>query len=275
MSLRSLAEDPALAPHEAMLRAHFDGTLPSPIETQITALAGHRRATLVTGEARRRHPILLVTSPTGELGWTKERPLAGTRQVVTEMVPSAAPHGGVALMWCDIPTQVVGLRMWGADGTVLADFQVLEVDVCETLSGLYWPGHGWIAVASEQGGARAQLLDEVGKRTWGPRGVDLPWGARPTSPVSIAVDSDDSMILLQLGAWPGSTLQEHVIAMRYDARGKALWEFALDLGPPVVGAKGAASRIQTTPAGPGRVKVDLGARGSVIVTSAGEILGAR
>src|SRR5262249_10980711 len=161
-----LVQERALVPHEALLRGHFDGALPSPLEIQVAALPGDRRATLATGEPRRRNPFLLVTTAKGDLLWTKERPLAGTRQVVTEMVVCPGPHGEVALLWCDIPTQVVGLRKWAADGRVLADFQVLEVDVCEALSALYWPGHGWVAVASQHGAAHAQLLDEVGKRTW-------------------------------------------------------------------------------------------------------------
>ncbi len=198
-SLRKLDAERALAAQEALLRDHFGGALPSPLEVQVAALSGERRAFLAAGEARRRNPFLLVTGAKGELLWTKERPLAGTRQVVTEMVVTPGPRGEVALLWCDIPTQVVGLRKWGPDGTVLADFQVLEVDVCEALSALYWPGRGWVAVASQHGAARAQLLDEVGKRSWGPRGIELPWGARPSSPASIAVDTDVSVMVFQVG----------------------------------------------------------------------------
>ena len=274
-SLRTLAQDRALAPHEAVLRAHFDGALPSPIEVQVAPLAGRRRATLVTGEARRRNPMLLVTSDKGDLLWTKEKPLAGTRQVVTEMVPSAGPYGEVSLMWCDIPTQVVGLRTWGPDGGVLADFEVLEVDVCEALSGMYWPGRGWLAVTSQQGGARAQLLDEAGKRTWGPRGMALPWKALPSSPASMAAFDEGSVLLLQVGTKAGAADAERVLAMRYDTRGNPLWDGPLDLGPPPAGTKGPAPRVRAEPAGSGNVRVDLGARGVVTVTAVGGILGAR
>jgi hypothetical protein len=274
--LRSLDQERALAPQEALLRAHFGGTLPSPLELQTAALLGDRRAYLAAGEPRRRNPFLLVTGARGELLWTKEHPLAGTRQVVTEMVVAAGPHGEVALLWCDIPTQVVGLRKWGADGTVLADFQVLEVDVCEALSALYWPGRGWVAVASQHGAARAQLLDEVGKRSWGPRGLELPWAARPSSPVSIAVDTDVSLILFQTGdrahkdeAGAGP---ERVLAMRYDTLGTTLWDGALDLGPAPAGT---AVRVAATRVDSGKVRVSLGARGNVTVTAAGSILGAR
>jgi hypothetical protein len=274
VSLRRLDEMRALVPHEALLREHFGGALPSPLELQATALAGDHRALLLYGEPRRRNPLLLVTGAQGELLWTKERPLAGTRQVVTEMVVAPGPHGEVALLWCDIPTQIVGLRKWSATGLVLADFEVLEVDVCEALSALYWPGRGWVAVASQHGAARAQLLDELGKRAWGSRGNELPWTARPSSPASVAIDSDTSAIVFQVGdlrRGEGVT-PDRVLAMRFDTLGTALWEQPLDLGPA---PPGQGARIAPTRFEPGKVRVALGSRGTATVTSAGAILGAR
>lgn len=274
--LRRVADERALAPYEARIREHFEGTIPSPLEVQTSPLPGERRAFLVYGEPRRRHPFLLVTSAAGELLWTKERPLAGTRQVVTEMVVTPGPRGEVALLWCDIPTQVVGLRRWAADGAVLADFEVLEVDVCEALSGLYWPGRGWVVVASQHGAARAQRLDDAGKRSWGPRGNELPWTARPSSPASIAVDSDVSVVLLQAGfrhtEGEGSAAADRVLAMRYDTLGTALWPQPIDLG---VAPQGPAPRIPVARVEPGRVRVSIAPRGTAIVTSAGSILGGR
>jgi hypothetical protein len=277
-SLRRLDEERALVPHEGLLRAHFGGALPSPLELQTATLSGDRRAFLACDEPRRRNPFLLVTSATGELFWTKERPLAGTRQVVTELAVTPGPHGEVALLWCDIPTQVVGLRRWAADGVVLADFAVVEVDLCEALAGLYWPGRGWLAVASQHGAARAQVLDEGGKRAWGPKGIELPWTARPSSPASIAVDSDVSVILFQvgdLGHGEGSAAPDRVLAMRYDTLGTALWERPLDLGAAPAGAAHAGVRIVTASVEPGKVRVSLGAKTAVTVTSAGGILGGR
>jgi hypothetical protein len=275
-SLRRLDEERALVPQEGILRAHFGGALPSPLELQTATLSGDRRAFLACDEPRRRNPLLLVTSASGDLFWTKERPLAGTRQVVTELAVAPGPHGEVALLWCDIPTQVVGLRRWAADGVVLADFAVLEVDLCEALAGLYWPGRGWVAVASQHGAARAQLLDEGGKRAWGPKGSELPWTARPSSPASIAVDSDVSVILLQVGdlrRGEGGAAPNRVLAMRYDTLGTALWEQPLDLGAAPAGA--VAARIAAVSVAPGKVRVSLGAKMAATVTSAGGILGGR
>jgi hypothetical protein len=274
--LRRLDEERALVPHEGILRAHFGGALPSPLELQTAALSGDRRAFLACDEPRRRNPFLLVTRASGELLWTKERPLAGTRQVVTELSVTPGPRGEVALLWCDIPTQVVGLRRWAADGVVLADFAVVEVDLCEALAGLYWPGRGWVAVASQHGPARAQLLDEGGRRAWGPKGNELPWAARPSSPASIAVDSDVSVILFQVGdlrRGEGSAAPDRVLAMRYDTLGTALWEQPLDLGAAPGGA--AAPRITAASVEAGKVRVSLGAKMAATVTSAGGILGGR
>jgi hypothetical protein len=157
---------------------------------------------------------------------------------------------------------------------VLADFEVLEVDVCEALSALYWPGRGWLAVASQHGAARAQLLDELGKRAWGPKGNELPWTARPSSPASIAIDSDASAMVFQVGDLKRGegVAPDRALAMRFDTLGTALWERPLDLGPAPAGQP---IRIAATRVEPGNVRVGFGARGVVLVTSAGGIVGGR
>jgi hypothetical protein len=288
-SLRRIEEERALLPHEGLVRQHFGGVIPSPLEAQTAPLPGDRRAFLLYGEPRRREPFLMVlaASPGGHLEtprevlWTKERPLAGTRQVVTEMVVAGGPHGEVCLIWCDIPTQIVGLRKWSAEGIVLADFEVIEVDVCEALSALYWPGRGWVTVASQHGPARAELLDEQGRRVWGPKGIDLPWSARPSAPSSLVVDSDASVVLLQVGDLRRGegVAPDRVLAMRFDTLGTPLWDHALDLGPaPGAGAPlgagplSGAPRITAARTEPGKVRVSLGTRGAAIVTSSGAIL---
>ena len=272
LTLARLAEDRVLAAHEAVIRDHFGGTVPAPIEVQIAPLGGDRRAVLLYGPPRQRSPLLLVLDARGALLWTKEKPLAGTRQVVTEMAVTPGPKGEVALLWCDIPTQLVALRKWAWDGTVLADFEVAEVDVCEALSAIYWETRGWIAVASQHGAAKVQLLDERGKRAFGPRGIELPWSARPSAPAAIAVDSETSAMIFQVGDFArtgGAALPDRVLAMRYDTLGTALWERAIDLGAAPLGTSG--DRIQTTLRSPGEVRVSLGKKLVVNITSAGSI----
>lgn len=266
--IAKIEADRRLAPHEAVIRAHFGGAVPSPLEAQVTPLGGDRQAVLVMGPAKERKPLLMVLDAKGTLLWTKEKPLAGTRQVVTEMVVAPGPKGEVAMLWCDIPTQLVALRKWAWDGIVLADFEVLEVELCEALAGLYWPMHGWVAVASQHGAARAQLLDERGKRAFGPSGVELPWKARPSSPAAIFVDSETSAMVFQVGDLPkegGVTALDRLLGMRFDTLGTRLWERPLDLGPA------AAERPETAPRSTGGVRVSV--RGlAANVTSEGSIL---
>jgi hypothetical protein len=272
-SLARVVDDRSLAPHEAVIREHFGGTVPTPLEMQTTPLGGDRRAVLLYGPPARRKPLILVLDKNGALLWTKERPLAGTQQVVTEMVVTPGPRGEVALLWCDIPTQLVALRKWAWDGTVLADFALGEVDLCEALAGLYWPGRGWIAVASQHGAARAQLLDERGKRAFGPSGVTLPWQARPSAPVAIAVDSETSAMFFQVGDLPregGGATPDRLLGVRLDMVGTALWQRPLDLGAAPAGA--ANERIQLAQRSPGDVRVTLGKTLAARVTSAGSIL---
>jgi hypothetical protein len=272
-AVKRLQDDRALAPQAAVVTAHF-GELPSPLEVQSVALPGDRQALLAYSGKPPAKPLLWVANAEGEILWSKERPLAGTRQIVTEMVLAPGPNGEVTLLWCDIPTQIVGLRKWAADSVVLADFQVLEVDLCESLAGLYWPGRGWIAVASQHGAARAQLLEERGARAWGAKGVELPWTARPSSPVAVVIDSETSAILLQVGDRPkaGSIVPDRVLAMRYDPAGGQVWDAPIDLGPAASTASGA--RIEASVVSPGKVQVTVGGHPiqRVVLTSAGNIV---
>jgi hypothetical protein len=270
---------PAIAAHVATLRARLDAGVAWPLEVQTTRLAGDRRAALVYGDPRDRSPVLLVLDAKDGLLWGRDRPLAGTRQIVTEMAVMPGPRGEVALAWCDIPTQIVALRRWSPEGIPLADFELASVDVCEALSAIYWPGRGFLAVASQHGAARAQLLDEAGKRAWGASAIELPWKARPSAPVSIAVDTDVSVMLFQVGDLAregGGAAPDRVLAMRYDTLGTALWARPIDLGPAPSSEVGAASpRIAAARAEPGSVRVSLGsgrAQVRATVTSVGSIL---
>jgi hypothetical protein len=270
---------PAIAAHVETLRARVDAGVVWPLEVQTARLAGDRRAALLYGAPRERSPILLVLDAKDGLLWGRDRPLAGTRQIVTEMAVMPGPRGEVALAWCDIPTQIVALRRWSPEGIPLADFEIASVDVCEALSALYWPGRGFLVVASQHGAARAQLLDEAGLRAWGSTAIELPWKARPSAPVSIAVDTDVSVMLFQVGDLVregGGAALDRVLAMRYDTLGTALWAHPLDLGPAPSAEVGASSpRISTARTEPGSVRVSLGsgrAQLRATVTSTGSIL---
>jgi len=271
---KALREDKLLAAHEAIVAQHLDAGVPSPLETQTVTLPGDRRAVLAYAPTPPMKPFLFVAAPDGSVVWSKERPLAGTRQIVTQMVLTPGPAGELAMLWCDIPTQIVALRRWAPDGVPLADFQVMEVDLCDAVTGLYWPGRGWLVVASQQGGARMQLFDERGARSFAPKGIELPWTARPSAPAALALDSDDSVMVLQVGERPkaGAFIPDRLLAMRYDAQGTPLWDAPIDLG--TVDAAKPSAHVAVV-GEPGKVHVTLSTRGPVAnrvtLSSAGRI----
>jgi hypothetical protein len=205
-------------------------------------------------------PLVLVTDASGaRLEWSKDRPLAGTRGGSTEIALVAGPHGEVGLAWYDAPTHVVALRRWHADGGVLGDFELLDVDACNALSAIYWPGRGWVAVAAQPGFALAQRLDEQGTLAWGREGRNVAAGVRAGGAVSLALDLDVSLMLLQLGHAGGPPARgdaPHLLATRLDGAGERLWQAPLDLGeaPP----RADRERVVLERARPGLVRVTLG-----------------
>ena len=273
-TLLRLPDEPALAPHEALLTEHFKGYIPFPLEVQTLSLPGARKAFLLYGHRLRREPFVVVLDSSNKVLWTKERPLAGTRGDVAEIVLLPGPRGEVFVLWFDTPTGFIALRKWGPMGEVLADFALAEVSASDALSGMYLPGSGWIAVASQLGSARAQMLDEQGQLAFGPRGVDLPWAAKASAPVAIAADTEKTVVLCQAGdARHGATgaAPDHVLCARYDAHGKALWPAPVDLGaaPPEVpgaqnGGNGSSPRIVASRLEGGGVKVSLGWLSNVV-----------
>jgi hypothetical protein len=262
VTLRRLEDDRALLRHRDLLRAHFGAALAAPLELQIADALGDRRAILVSGGPKDRNPIILVLDADQKVLWTKERPLAGIAPGVKEVALLPGPDGQVTISWFDAPTRLLALRAWDARGGILADFQLLEIEACDALSGLYWPGQGFLVVAAQAGGAaRAQLLDEGGKLAWGLGGRAVPWVSRAGAPVAIAVDTHRSVVILQLGELPRAARPagpEHALAVRFDAQGAALWDRPVDLGPAPLSAGGrTGERILARRADEGFVRVSL------------------
>jgi hypothetical protein len=281
-TLRRLEDDRTLRPHGELLRAHFGGSIPAPIEIQVTPVGGERRAILVTGGAVDRRPFLFVLDAEDRVVWTKERPLAGIAPGVREIVVLPGPDGQVAISWFDVPTKLVALRVWDATGGILADFQLFSIESGDTLSALYWPGRGFLVVAAEaRGAARAQLLDESGRLAWGQGGKALPWVSRAGAPVAIAVDTESSVVLVQVGDAVKAPAGDpgHALAGRYDARGAALWDRPIDLGPVTPQAGGhAALRPSVTRASDGVVRVSIpsgGSRRALEINAVGVVSAAR
>ncbi|HEY8075522.1 MAG TPA: hypothetical protein VIF62_15465 [Labilithrix sp.] len=223
-----LADEPLLAPNAAALRAHFGGE-PSRYGIDV-AEVGRRRALLVVDDTKPPSdatPIVLFTSDTGAPVWVKERPAAGILAPAGPLAIAPGPHGRVAFAAFDAPTSSVALRLWDEDGAPFADFSAMDADACDFLSVLYWPRVGWILVAVKAGATRAQLLRESGQLAWR-RGIDI--GARPRIPsrASLAIDTDDSFVLVERAQVDGD--RDRVFAFRYDVSGNVLWPSPLDLG---------------------------------------------
>src|SRR5205814_95114 len=102
------------------------------------------------------------------------------------------------------------------------------------LSALYWPGRGWVVAAAQpSGAARLQLLDESGRLGWGLGSRGLPWVSRAGAPVTLVLDTDQTVTAIQLGDAREGLARlgpDHVWAARYDPAGTALWERPLDAG---------------------------------------------
>lgn len=269
-TLRRLAEDKGLGPHEAALREHFGTPISFPLAVQAAPLTGGGRALLFQSVAKDHNPFILVLDGAGQSLWIKERPLAGIVPGVTEMVLVPAAKGDVLLSWYDPPSKIIAARHWDARGSILVDFPLLHAESCAALAGLHWPRQGFVIAAATAGAARVQLLDEQGTLAFGGEdGVELPWTSRADVPVSIAVDSSAGVTFFQAGhagaAKPGAP-PDHLLAARFDARGKALWAKPLVVGP-VAGA--AIDRVALTVGNDGNVAIP---RLGVTVTPGGSVI---
>lgn len=270
-TLRRLAEDKALSPHEAALKEHFGNPISFPLNVQAALLGGGGRALLFQSGARDHNPFILVHDAAGQALWIKERPLAGIAPGVTEMVLVPAAKGDVVLSWYDPPSKVIAARHWDARGSILVDFPLLQrADTCAALAGLHWPHEGFVVAAATAGAARAQLLADAGTLGFaGEEGVELPWTSRADVPVAIAVDGSQGVMFFQAGhagAAKAGAPPDHLLAARFDAHGKALWARPLVVGP-VPGA--ATDRVPLTVGSDGNVVV---ARLGVMVTPGGSVI---
>jgi hypothetical protein len=269
-TLKKLADDSTLAPHEAVLKDHFGSPIKFPLTVQAAALSGGGRALLFQRTGKDHDPFILVHDAAGQSLWIKERPLAGIVPGVTEMVLVPAAKGDVVLSWYDGPTKIVAARHWDARGSILVDFPLVHVDSCAALSGMHWPGQGFVVAAATAGAARVQLLTDAGILAFaGEEGVELPWTSRADAPISIAVDAGRGVTFFQAGhagaAKPGAP-PDHLLAARFDARGKAVWAKPLVVGA----ASGAASeRVALTAGNDGNVLIS---RLGVTVTPGGSVI---
>ncbi len=264
-TIARLDVDSVLASQADLVKKHF-GDAKGPFLVQRLALAAGRRMILVSSRDESDPMVLALEGD--RLLWSKERPTAGMIPPAVHLAITAHPSGGATFFAYDAPTKVVAARIWDPEGGPFADFQVMKVDACDDLSAAYWPTRGWVATCAWLGGARAQLLREDGTMAWRRDGVDVgaPW--RAPAPLSIAFDGDAALVLVQYGDVRPGPVGDHVIATRYDARGRPQWASPVDLGvvPAVADTRDrvvvqSASGGRPVRAAVGRVEVEMDARG--------------
>ena len=234
--ITKLDDEPALRANADVIRAHFGGTLPAVMRLQSATTGDRTRALLLAADGDDPKPIVLMVDDKGALRWQRDRPVAGIVPNVTQIAIASRPAGGVVLFLYDEPTHVVAARVWDSEGYPFADFQLFSIERCDALSAIRWPGHGFIAVASRPGGARAQYLRENGVVAWGEHGAPVGTAWRAAAPASIVIDTDDSWMLVQHAPARGAPIAlspDHALAFRYDSRATARWDAPTDLGAVV------------------------------------------
>jgi hypothetical protein len=246
----------------------FPGAAPSSIELQIAPLPDAQRAVLVHRRGQRQRPILFVFDSDRQVVWSRERPLAGLDAGIEEVALCPGPNGEVLLFWYDTPTRLVAARRLEKGGRLLADFKLVAIEAVEALTALYWPERGWLVATSGQGAVRAQLLTEQGKLPWGNDGQHLAQKGALRGPISVALDTAMSAVVV----WPGASEPvggrppaPDYQAMRVDVAGVLLWRSPLGLGPAP--PAGQAPRAVLERLSNGVVRVDL-ARAAPIAPSA-------
>lgn len=263
---QKLEDSGLLRPHAETLRAQF-GASPGPLGVMAAPGTDGRVILLVQREGPRPTPIVLVADAHRTLLWTKERPLAGTSRGGRHASVAGGPRGDVVITWCDEGSGALAARKWEASGGLMADYQLLPSATCDSLSSLYWPGHGWVVAASLLGRGRAQLLGENGELRWGREGLALGAGARAPTPHTLAPDTERSLLVFGYGhAELGAG--DRAVAWRVSSDGRAL--FRVELGeaphgatlpfidaervePGVVRAHFAGQRVEVTSDGQVRV----------------------
>ena len=216
------SSDSALASLGGLLSTHFD-KMPPKLDLQSAPIAHDRTALLVSAskatDASSPMPLLAVTDH-GKTLWSKDMTLGGISPPVLFPTITANARASVTLVAFDPPTHIVMARVWDEDGAPFADFSLLEGVPCDALSAAYWPGHGIVVVTSSAAGARMQVLRDDGKNAFSTRGEIVGGAWRATSPVSIVIDSFDTLMLAMHGAHGKS---DAVAIYRYDDQARMKW----------------------------------------------------
>jgi hypothetical protein len=263
----------APAPPGSARRARAPGSASASASAAASAEGGHFRF------RRRGGPLLLVTDERGEILWTNPHPFAGIRPGPRgiQATVTGGQAGNVAVVWHDELAHVVALRTWDGEGAILADFRLLDVESCDALSAVYWPGVGHLVATGFEGETQMQLLADNGAQRFGPAGRVLtprPFteGHERPSPVRLVVENDAATALYYASA-PGKRGDEvDIRAMRFDRKGAFLWKLPVVVGDVVLPKTGRPPAIEAVFTDDDHVAVKLGPKRLVSVTPEGTVL---
>ena len=251
------ASDALLARHRGRLDAHFGGSTPFPLAFQVVAIEGGKTAVLLAATSAEPKPLVWLLDGHGEIVWAKEHPNGGAPPGSSELVLTPGPDGHVCVAWCSAPTNSVAFRRWAEDGSSFADYDALRADECDALSVLYWPRRGWVLGVAYGSGATLALIDENGQRRWGSDGVALPWTWNGAAPVSLALDTVDTLMLFRLGRTFAAGSGEYVFASRWSADGRPMWPGPLSLKRLAAAVSDPRQRVALRPGSDGAVRASV------------------
>lgn len=215
--------DPILTRAASVIEPHFGSPVPHPLAYQVVTLGGGRDAVLLEALHGDRHPLVALLDDKQSPVWVKQHPIGGVKEGVSELSLAAGPGDHVLLAWCNASSDSVALRRWAEDGEAFADYDALHVESCDRLSILYWPRRGWVIAAAGPHGAVAQLVSENGEYSWGREGAPLPWTSNAPAPLSLSLDTPDTLLFFRLGRSGGPGTADYLFAMRWGADGRPLW----------------------------------------------------
>jgi hypothetical protein len=219
----AVESEPLLVRHRTRLDAHFGAPPSFPLAFQAIAVDGGKSAVLFEATRGDRRPLVWLLDARGEIVWEKTHPMGGVKPGASEPSLTPGPDGHVCLAWCNASTDSVALRRWAEDGSAFADYDAFHVDECEALSVLYWPRRGWVLGVAARDGATLELINENGERAWGNDGVALPWTWSTAAPLSLALDTLESVLLFRLGRSGSAGSGEYVFASRWSPDGRPMW----------------------------------------------------
>jgi hypothetical protein len=253
----ALGFEPITERQREALVAHFKESTPFPLALQVVSAGIGRHAVLLQATRGEARPLVWLLDESGNVVWTKERPTGGVKPGVTEMSLASGPDGHVCLAWCNAASESVAIRRWAEDGGAFADYDVIHVDACSALSVIYWPRRGWLVAVAWPGGATFEVISQNGALVWGRDGVTLPWTFRAPAPLSLAIDTPESVMFFRLGQSGGPASAEYVFANRYSVEGRPLWPGPLSLKRLPAPVRDPAIRLLLNPGPEGTIRVEL------------------